>query len=292
MEIIDRIEERLNGDKKFNIFFDIYSFTNENISGYLPYFDLKDKSLLTVGSSCDQVLNASFVGSDDITICDICPLTRYYYYLKMASLYTLSREEYLIFLCQTYYGVNNPYFLNYNDYEKVKDTLKSFDYDSFYLWDYLFNCYTNSDLFNLFRKDNNSKDDIVNCNNYLKNEQSYKIIKSAMLNTSVSFINGNVTNEEYNRTFDNIWLSNVAHYLNRKEIQDMFFDSERVLNENGKMLVCYFWNNITSDKDYITKELNDKKTSIITIPGINVHYDNSIILYEKPKSLCYNKVGE
>ena len=38
----------------------IYTFTTENISGYIDYFDLDNKSLLTVGSSGDQVLNAFY----------------------------------------------------------------------------------------------------------------------------------------------------------------------------------------------------------------------------------------
>lgn len=290
MQIINKIEDRINYDKKYIIFFDIYSFTNENISGYLPYFELKNKSLLTVGSSCDQVLNASLKGCDDITICDICPLTKYYFYLKLSSLLTYNKEDYLKFLCQTYYGVeHNPYFLNYEYYGKIKDTLKSLDYDSFYLWDYLFNNYKEFELSKIFRKDNNIKSDIINCNNYLKNDKNFKKIKSSIMNTNISFINGNVINEEYDRSFDNIWLSNVAHYLNRKEIRDMFFDSERVLNKNGKMLVCYFWNNIASDKEFIIKELNDVEIEILKINGTNTHQDNSIILYEKPKSLCYNK---
>ena len=36
----------------------IYPFTTENIAGYIDYFDFDDKSLLTVGSSGDQILNA------------------------------------------------------------------------------------------------------------------------------------------------------------------------------------------------------------------------------------------
>lgn len=286
MQIIDKIEDKLKYDKKFNIFFDIYSFTNENISGYLPYFDLKNKSLLTVGSSCDQVLNASIEGCDDITICDICPLTKYYFYLKLSSLLTFNKEEYLMFLCQTYYNVeHNPYFLNISYYEKIKETLKSLDYDSFCLWDYLFNNYSSNEIEKIFRKDNNIKSDIINCNNYLKNDKSFKRIKSSIMNTNISFINGNVINEEYDRSFDNIWLSNVAHYLNRKEIRDMFFDSERVLNKNGKMLVCYFWNNIVSDKEFIIKELNDVEIEILKIKGTNSHQDNSIILYKELKKI-------
>ena len=51
----------------------IYPFTTENISGYINYFDFQNKSLLTVGSSFDQVLNAYMCGVRDITLYDINP---------------------------------------------------------------------------------------------------------------------------------------------------------------------------------------------------------------------------
>ena len=65
-----------------NMFKYVYPFTTEHIAGYLPYFDLKDKSLLTVGSSGDQVLNAILMGSNDITITDLCMFAKEYFNLK------------------------------------------------------------------------------------------------------------------------------------------------------------------------------------------------------------------
>lgn len=35
----------------------LYPFTTENISGYINNFDLSNKTLLTVGSSGDQIIN-------------------------------------------------------------------------------------------------------------------------------------------------------------------------------------------------------------------------------------------
>ena len=79
----------------------IYPFTTENIDGYMPYFKLKDRSLLTVGSSGDQVINAIFAGCKDITVIDICPFTKEYYELKKAALLSLSREEFMRLLTYT-----------------------------------------------------------------------------------------------------------------------------------------------------------------------------------------------
>lgn len=48
-----------------------YPFTTENISGYVKEFDLNNKSLLTLGSSGDQVINASLFNCKDIHVVDI-----------------------------------------------------------------------------------------------------------------------------------------------------------------------------------------------------------------------------
>ena len=67
MEILNKIEGYLSKDLYEYSFFQIYSFTTENINGYMQFFELKDKSLLTVGSSSDQAINATLVRCNDIT---------------------------------------------------------------------------------------------------------------------------------------------------------------------------------------------------------------------------------
>ena len=278
MDIIREVENHLNNEKEYNSFFNIYSFTNENISSYIPFFDLKNKSLLTVGSSCDQVLNASYSGCEDITVCDVCSLTKYYYYLKLASLLELNRDEFLKFLCETYNGIEkNPYLLNKRTFNKIKNTLRNLDYDSYYLWIYLLSNYDINKLEKIFRNDINIKKDIIYCNEYLKSDKNFKHLKSLIMNTKVNFINGNVVNEKYDRLFDNIWLSNVAHYLTNDEINNMFLNNEKALSINGKMLLCYLWNK----EIYFNKELNKYITERIILPGSNIHEDNSILIYKK-----------
>ena len=284
MKLIKEIEKHINSYYDYNSFFKAYSFTNENISSYLPYFNLKNKSLLTVGSSCDQVFNASYEGCEDITVCDICPLTESFYHLKLATLLSLNREDFLKFLCETYLGIeHNPYLLNKEIYNKIKNNLKSIDYDSYYIWDYLFNSYDKYDLERLFKHDMNVKEDIIYCNNYLKSNKNYKRLKSLIMNTNVNFINGSVVNEKYNRTFDNIWLSNVVHYLSKTETNILFQNNEKALSDNGTMLLCYIWKNYMNSRDKTLEELNKYNTDRIIILGTNVHEDNSIVLYKKHK---------
>ena len=55
----------------------IYKFTTENISGYIKEFNLKNRSLLTVGSSGDQAINANFYGCNYVTVVDLNRYTKY-----------------------------------------------------------------------------------------------------------------------------------------------------------------------------------------------------------------------
>jgi len=79
------------------IFDRVYSFATENVSDYLKYFDLKNKSLLTIGSSGDQVLNAYYNGARDITLIDINQFSKFYLYLKISAILSLSYEEFKLF---------------------------------------------------------------------------------------------------------------------------------------------------------------------------------------------------
>ena len=67
-------------------FYQIYPFATENISGYIDLFNLKDKSLLTTGSSGDQIINAILKGCKNITLLDINPYAKFYFYLKMTCI--------------------------------------------------------------------------------------------------------------------------------------------------------------------------------------------------------------
>ena len=283
MNIIKEIEEQLIDKHNHNIFFDIYSFSNENIKGYVPLFDLKNKSLLTVGSSSDQVFNAAYVGCEDITVCDICSLTDYYYYLKLTTLLMFSRDDFLKYLCQTYLGTghNNSGFLNKEIFDKEKDLLKKLSYEAYYVWDYLFNKYDRETIAKLFRNDINPIKDIINSNNYLSSDKDYKRLRNMIQNTQVQFINGNIVNQEFGRIFDNIWLSNVAHFLNQSDVLEMFYNSDKALSDNGEMLLSYFWHPIISDKDFLSEAFNNMDIDQIVIPGVNVHEDNSVLKYTK-----------
>ena len=78
-------------------FFDkVYPFTTESISGYMKHMDVKDKSVLTVGSSMDQALNACLYGAKDITVMDISKTTKDYMLYKLYTMLSYLTKLYLV----------------------------------------------------------------------------------------------------------------------------------------------------------------------------------------------------
>lgn len=225
----------------------LYPFTTENISGYINYFDLNNKSLLTVGSSGDQVINAILYGCKDITLYDIVSNSKYYYYLKCAGLISLTKNEFLeFFRYRDYDGwKKNSNVFNFNIYNnKIKKVLRLLDYESYLYFDELFNTYSNITIREaLFEYDEDNTIILERSNLYLKNDIIYNQIKDKIKEVKPKFICKNIFDIDNNKKYDNIWLSNIAQWLNSEnEILDMvnkvYFNS---LKQNGKMLVSYLY---------------------------------------------------
>ena len=198
-----RCEDKACEDIDFSL---IYPFTTENISGYINLFELENKSLLTVGSSGDQALNAILKGSKDITILDVNPYTEYYFYLKYASILQVSLKEFLKFFCY----MNYPNIYEYNDkvfnkntYLKIKDTLKNLNYNAYYFWEELFNTYKPYIIRKLFESDEDNWKYLKNYNLYL-NPNYYEELKQKITQTNIKFITTDIYNTNLSRNYDNI----------------------------------------------------------------------------------------
>ena len=223
----------------------IYPFTTENIDGYIDHFDLDGKSLLTVGSSGDQVFSASVKGSRDITVLDVNPYTKVYFYFKLAALIALDIDEFLLFFRYKDYPrvfKDNRHPFRDDLLERVFDVLESLDKDSYLFWDTLFSNYSATRIRKtLFNMDENRTYVIRDCNSYLKCKEYYELAKKVMLDTDVTFITGDLFKTEIDRSFDNIWLSNIGNYLSRHFVKIMVDKMDKYLNKDGTMLVSYLY---------------------------------------------------
>lgn len=299
--LIKAIKQCKNED--YDFFSNIYPFTTENIAGYIDEFNLSNKSLLTVGSSADQILNAILYGCKNITLFDINPYVKFYYYLKVACILTLNMEEYLKFLRYCNYPEifkTNPHSLNGKIFNKIKSTLFNLNYEAYIFWDELFSKFSPLDIRkNLFSDDEDRTSVIININPYLKNVKAYKVLRKKLEEIEPQFIIANLLKAKINGFFDNIWLSNIAKYLSVSEIKILVNNAYKTLKPNGMMLISYLYQatistpyNINWEPIYnlpkildLLKEYNPYLLSFLGIKGLRFEDEkikDSIILCRKP----------
>ena len=226
-------------------FAQLYPFTTENIMGYIDEFYLKGKSLLTIGSSCDQAINALMVGCEDVTILDICPFTKFYFYLKKAGLLEFSYEEFQNYFCYKDFPKtfqDNQDVLNRDLFYKLRVTLKSLDYASYDFWNDLYRCNKPISIRErIFSFDEEKICVLKQMNLYLKDEANFSECKKKIEYFDPKIVNNDIFEVEFNRKFDNIWLSNLAQYLSNERFKKIFERMIENLNENGKLLMCYLY---------------------------------------------------
>ena len=283
MDFIKIIDDYLNLKVINCSFFRVYPFSNEKINGYIPFFDLQGKSLVTLGSSCDQAINARLAGCDDITIFDICPLTKFYFYLKFASLETLNREEFLNFLMRwtnaqvTY----NPLVYSKDTFYRIKDTLKNLDYDSYQLWEYIFEKYHKYTIFLLFRDDIETYNQIISNNDYLLNDDNYNRARKSMSNCKIRIETGDISNIIFEEKSDNIWLSNAIDYIDDTSIYIMIKNMIDSLKQDGRLLLKYYMKNNYTKRIPGIELLEENLSRFVIANGNGEYGNNSVSIYQK-----------
>ena len=308
-EALYTAKERCEGniildEASMNGFEEIYPFTTENIAGYIDYFDLQDKSLLTVGSSGDQIINAAFKGAKDITLLDINPYAKYYYYLKAAGILELNLTDFNEFFRYNDY----PKVFKYNkkvfdkaSYKKIKSTLKSLDNDSYLFWDELFDMYQPDHIrFSLFSNDEYGTSVLGKSNLYLQSENTYDETKTKLKELRPEFINEDIFKSNLTKNYDNIWLSNIACYLYQDKIKGMTDKFADKLAVDGKLLISYLYSidmNTEYDDDWppiydlkndleLLKEYSPIFHFFKGVNGIKHNDDDikdSVLIYQKKK---------
>lgn len=232
----------------------IYPFTTENIAGYIDYFDFDDKSLLTVGSSGDQILNAFYNGARDITLFDINEYAKYYVYLKIAAILSLSYKEFKAFFFR--HGltpfVRNHHMFSPELYEKIKGNLRLLDYESFLFFDELFSLYDPTKIRERMFDDDEDRNVVIKgMNKYLKDEESYNKLQAIIRKISFRYINGDLFEDEVDGKFDNIFLSNLCTVANLEQLKSLLQKLDRNnLNSGGSIQLGYLWNASFDSEEY------------------------------------------
>ena len=270
---VRQILDRLSLDDE--LYMRLYSFATENISGYIDLFDLKNKSLLTVGSSGDQVLNSYLKGCRDITLLDINPFAKYYINLKIAGIISLDYQKFQEFFFRCIGNEFNLKRYNLELFKKMSDNLKIIDYDTYYFFEYVFKNYRPEKISDYLMLDDETNLKVISgINDYLQNETNFMKLKKILKDIRFNFINENFFNFQSSSKYDNIFLSNLCSIsnINLYEFRNLLIKlKDNNLNINGSMLVAYLWNT-----NYFNDTFNYELKPIYNMPGTRLLLKNFI----------------
>lgn len=242
---IKKLEKEIAGKRAGN-YAPMYIYGTEMISYYYPCMNIKNKGVLTIAGSGDQIINAYFFGAREVIGFDINKLVGYMVSLKIAAIKSLSYNDFLKFFGT---GKNIASF----DYELYLKFRLKLDKPTKIFFDSLYKYFkfkgkklTKSTFINQREYIQASPKDI---NIYLKNNTNYIKTRALITNKKIKIIHSNVTKINYKikKKFDIINLSNVPNFLtgyvfkNRKDpiidvYEKVFLKLKNLLVPKGKIL--------------------------------------------------------
>ena len=236
----------------------VYSFTNEELDKLVSFMDVKDKSVLTVGSG-DQALNAIYHGASDVTIIDRNPMALYFADLKVSAIKNLDYKSFL-----DYFSYDNIFSHKY--YSKISHDLCE---ESRFFWDNaILQCSNIEEGHTLVKSmfhgmgASNIYNDIafgggMTYSKFYRVSNEYDKLKQKLKDIDIKYINCNIADAHLaitDRKFDRILLSNMWDYyyvMDFVEIIDQLKNS--LLQLDGKMQLCYFFTDKDGDRYDIYK---------------------------------------
>lgn len=252
---------------EFSEYAKMYLMTTENISDYLTKIDVKDKDILTVCGSGDQLLNAYLLGAKDVTCFDVNNLARAILYFKINFIRNLSFEEFLKFFMQE----NNPSFLNKEIYIKLRFCLPDDIRD---LFDFIL--LENERNYNsYFYSFNTSRSKMNKLNKYLNNYY-YEKLSKILKEKEPEFIRSNIKDlpNKLKRNYDIMLFSNISDAIENiykkdalKQYRDLMLEYGKYLNQGGIIQTGYIYE--TRKKESESLFGNDKKREKEFVIGSN-----------------------
>lgn len=213
----------------------IYRFTNEDITSYFHHLENK-KNILSVIGSGNQILNSILAGTRKIDCFDISIFPEYYLYLQLASIMTLSKEDYL-----NYFLSEDREVLFSDDLYDLISSRLSGKYKEF--WDTLYRFDDGIDIYNslLFRQDVYYRNIEIERNPFLQDD-NYERLKYILETESIK-INPSVIDildTRINKEYDLINLSNIlVYYLTQKQYIQ-YLKTNFSLSPNGEIINYFF----------------------------------------------------
>lgn len=227
----------LNGKNTFHSESFIYKKTNEKLNEFIDLLLNKDKVLSVIGSG-DQILNTLLTKPSKIDAFDISAFPKFFLKLKIASIKSLSRDEYIKFFFSTTETFLDEY---YDDlyFDKIR---KKLDDEAEDFWTYLFQYNDWYDIYNstLFSSESVFEEQAIIQNKYLDNNEYYKL-RDILQNVQINYIESNLLDLKINDTYDLIYLSNILEYVKKSA----YFDKIDELSVKNKgIIISYIFGEI------------------------------------------------
>lgn len=227
----------LNGKNTFHSESFIYKKTNEKLNEFIDLLLNKDKVLSVIGSG-DQILNTLLTKPSKIDAFDISAFPKFFLKLKIASIKSLSRDEYIKFFFSTTETFLDEY---YDDlyFDKIR---KKLDDEAEDFWTYLFQYNDWYDIYNstLFSSESVFEEQAIIQNKYLGNNEYYKL-RDILQNVQINYIETNLLDLKINDTYDLIYLSNILEYVKKSA----YFDKIDELSVKNKgIIISYIFGEI------------------------------------------------
>ena len=239
----------------------VYAFANEALSQYMKNYDFNGKSVLASLGSGDFALNAYLMGASVVDTFDINQYTYYFYQLKKALIMKYDFDSFCNF-------IKNPHqiFAKFGDYKQFLDS------ESIAFFEKLVRIYDGNTT-ELLKKvfidkvgeeknqwnESNTFDSTEELfliaqykNPYLQSAEKYNQLKQQFMKKgNDEFYFENLYEFTPEKKYDIVYLSNIGDYSKSEEEFKNFVMQlkERVLNENGIIIIVSITNYIMMDYD-------------------------------------------
>lgn len=270
-EIIKMAHKNHGLSNDFERFCRMYIMTTENIREFLTQYDLKNKSVLCVAGSGDQMLNAYALGAKNVTLFDLNPLAYAQAKLKKAAATTLTYEEFELFFSPEHrHTLFNPYL-----FDKLSECLDDNTKD---LFKTIFTKHPGMDAFmnfyfKFYAKFQKQKD----LNYYLYDEENYQKLQSVIESKTIDYIETPVTELKSNINddlFDYILLSNISDSIEKiydgdalKKFKRLIHSLSKNLTKEGLIQVGYIYSLYCSSNDVVPIFADDDERKKIFTPN-------------------------
>lgn len=270
--------QSLLGDSPFadqNHYEGLYTNATEDMATYHKAFK-KNESVLTIGASGEQVVNAINSGAKVIDVYDSNRLCRYALHLRLAAIQALTLDEFFEF-----YKTFSPFL-----FVKISDYLPE---EQLMYWGTIYSMFGEKSLDGgraieklLFTYKRLDEDLVRKINPYL-NPENYNKLKSTINSVTINYLDSDLyglPKHIAGKQYDVINLSNIYEYLNYSH--DVRFKHARKyhnfvmnelmprLNQDGTIMVSYLyaWSD-ELDKDF-AKMYEESKGKVVGTGALNL----------------------